>query len=828
MTSWKRTFGIQICCSVLVLAFLVAVPVFATTTAGQAEAKTVADSNLQKDPLGRLPSSPEKAQQRLAEKELAWPTANADVEAAAVIAGVQPGIRVTIPYDSVEGFITHGGAGADVKIELFRGPKVGEKTVEADATGWFKVDMSSVGDIQSGDVVRVTDMSGGPAINVNCTLTANLDFNNDRVTGTAPGSTSIDAYIVAPSTYYADIPPGATYTSTTSSAGGAYTANFSAFNVGRGDAAFIFCTNTRGDMVMNAAAGSGAGLVVYPQYDDVMGFYIPGTALQVHADAATRNVTSMKDGFFEAWFQNFDITDGTNVSCNMGGARSIVVRDVTATCDPATNTVAGTGPANRPMRITMAPYGTPVIYETTSDGSGNFLVELGGVYTATGTDVYNVTWYNDEGDAVVYEFQTFSWYLAEGYTGGTFDTYVLVQNPGPLDAEVVMTFQMVDGTAAPFSFPLAGGTRRTVMLDALPGLGNAEVSTKVTSTAGTWIVAERACYFDYYGKAGGHDSIGTITPSTTWYLAEGYTGGTFDTYVLVQNPGTEDAVVTLSFQLVDGTAPDYIFPLAAGTRRTVMLDGLPSLSDAEVSTKVTATVPVVSERACYFDYNGLPGGHDSIGVPAPANMWYLAEGYTGGTFDTWVLVQNPGTESAHVTLQFQLVKGTAPSYEFNLPGGERRSIMLDSLPNLSDAEVSTAVVSTVPVVAERAVYFDYYGKKGGHDSIGTTTPSTAWYLAEGYTGGTFDTWVLVQNPWTVDAEVTLEFQLVDGTAPNYTFTLPAGQRKSIMLDSLTNLSNAEVSTKVTASIPVVSERAMYFDYNGKAGGHDSIGVPEVF
>ncbi|MEW6554186.1 MAG: hypothetical protein AB1384_07875 [Actinomycetota bacterium] len=827
MTSWKKTFGVHICCSVLVLAFLVAVPVVATATAGLAEAKTVTGSDLNKDPLGRLPSSPEEAQERLAEKELAWPDGGG-AEADFAAAGVVPGVRVAIPYDSVTGFITHGGAGADVKVELWRGVKIGEKTVEADANGWFKADMSDVGDILSGDVVRVTDLSGGPAINIDCTLTGNLDFNNDRVTGTASGSATIDAYIVAPSTYYADIPPGATNTSTTASAAGAFTAGFTAFNVGRGDAAFVFSTNARGDMVMNVAAGSGAGLVVYPQYDDVMGFYIPGTALQVQADAETRDVTTMGDGFFEAWFQDFDITDGTDVSCDMGGARSIVVRDVTATCDPATNIVSGTGPANRPMRITMDPYGTPVVFETTSDGAGNFGAVLADLYTATGTDVYSVTWYDDEGDCVVYEFQTFSWYLAEGYTGGSFDTYVLVQNPGPLDAEVVMTFQLVDGTAPHFAFDLAGGARRTVMLDALPGLSSKEVSTKVTSTAGTWIVAERAVYFDYNGLPGGHDSIGTFTPSNTWYLAEGYTGGSFDTYVLVQNPGTEAAAVTLSFQLVDGTAPDFSFPLAAGARRTVMLDGLPGLSDAEVSTKVDATVPVVSERACYFDYNGLPGGHDSIGVIAPSTWWNLAEGYTGGSFDTWVLVQNPGTEAAAVTLSFQLVTGNAPNFEFDLPGGERRSVMLDSLPGLSDAEVSTSVISSAPVVAERAMYFDYFGKKGGHDSIGATEPSTTWYLAEGYTGGSFDTWVLVQNPWPVDAQVTLSFQLVDGTAPDYTFTLKGGQRKSVMLDALPNLSNSEVSTKVTASIPVVSERAMYFDYFGKQGGHDSIGVPEIF
>ncbi len=176
MTSWKRTFGIHICCSVLVLAFLVAVPVLATTTAGQAEAEAVAGSSLQKDPMGRLPSSPEEAQQRLAEKELAWPSADAAVEATAVVAGVQSGVRVTIPYDSVEGFITHGGAGANVRVELVGS---GQKVVTADDQGWFKADMSTVGDIVSGDVVRVTDLSGGPTISVDCTLTANIDFDDE-------------------------------------------------------------------------------------------------------------------------------------------------------------------------------------------------------------------------------------------------------------------------------------------------------------------------------------------------------------------------------------------------------------------------------------------------------------------------------------------------------------------------------------------------------------------------------------------------------------------------------------------------------------------------
>src|SRR4030042_2046663 len=37
----------------------------------------------------------------------------------------------------------------------------------------------------------------------------------------------------------------------------------------------------------------------------------------------------------------------------------------------------------------------------------------------------------------------------------------------------------------------------------------------------------------------------------------------------------------------------------------------------------------------------------------------------------------------------------------------------------------------------------------------TDEEAQVWYLAEGYTGGQFDTWVLVQNPWPQDAEVPL-------------------------------------------------------------------------
>ncbi len=624
----RKNLVIHLCSSLLIAALLVfSIFIAVARSEGAGAGEGASGAEITPDPLHRLPSTPEEAHRRLEGRSVSWPggEAGAGDFAAAGVKGSPNGVRVSIPYDTVEGFIDR--TNSYVKVELYDCEMnlKQAKTVKSDGSGWFKADMSAGGgDIVSADKVVVTDVTDSGTATVDCTLTGAMDFANDRVTGFAVSGNTVDVFIVTPSTYYADVPPGAAHAQTTA-ADGAYTANIADPDLVAGDAALVFSTDTNGHTVMTVAGGSGTSLVVYPQYDDVLGYYNPATSLTVNINSGTqsRTVGTAGDGFFEAWFSDYDIKDGDNVACNMGTARAITVRDVAARCDPSTNTVSGTGPANRNLRITMDPYSYgagPVTYETTSDGAGNFIVNLGAMFTATGSEVFNVCWYDDDGDCVVYEFQTFSWYLAEGYTGGEFDTWIVIQNPGSDDAAVVLTFQLKEGGTAP-ALPLVvpAGKRASISLDSLPGLSNAEVATKVTSTSGNWIMAERAMYFNYKGKRGGHNSIGTMTPSATWYLAEGYTRGTdFDTWVTIQNPGMQYAQLNLSFQLKGGgTAPPFNLGLEGGKRVSVPIDELPGLSNAEVATKVTSTngVPVVVERAEYFRYKGLAGGHSSIGVP---------------------------------------------------------------------------------------------------------------------------------------------------------------------------------------------------------------------
>ncbi len=415
-----------------------------------------------------------------------------------------------------------------------------------------------------------------------------------------------------------------------------------------------------------------------------------------------------------------------------------------------------------------------------------------------------------------------SCYFAEGATLGDFEEYILLMNPEDQAAYVALNYLDRFGDVKRQTVLLPSQSRRTVRVNDISP--NSEVSAK--NISGSRVLAERSMYFSYDGKDGGHDSIGVTSPSTEWYLAEGYTGGDFDTYVLIQNPNNQTANTTATFMKRDGTTVQRQYDIGANSRFTIYLDEI--LPDDEVSTKIESTngIGVIAERSMYFDYNGKDGGHDSIGVTAPCQQWYLAEGYTGGDFDTYVLIQNPSNRTANTTVTFMKRDGETVKRHYDIGANSRFTIHVDEI--LPDDEVSTKIESTngIGVIAERSMYFDYNGKDGGHDSIGVTTPSAQWYLPEGYTGDDFDTWVLVQNPEPAETQITLTFYTKSQAPIFYEFVLAGNSRETVELDQIPGLSQAEVSTKVESAQPVIAERAMYFNYHVHDGGHASIGYED--
>src|SRR5204862_3937006 len=137
-------------------------------------------------------------------------------------------------------------------------------------------------------------------------------------------------------------------------------------------------------------------------------------------------------------------------------------------------------------------------------------------------------------------------------------------------------------------------------------------------------------------------------PARTWYLAEGSTVSPFDTWILLLNPNSVPTLATLRFLREDGTVTEHVELVPPMGRRSVYVNAL--FTTSGFATQVTADQPIVVERAMYFD-NGQ-GGHDTLATSTPGKTWYLAAGASRGGFDTWLLVENPGTTPATVTVSF--------------------------------------------------------------------------------------------------------------------------------------------------------------------------------
>ncbi len=412
-----------------------------------------------------------------------------------------------------------------------------------------------------------------------------------------------------------------------------------------------------------------------------------------------------------------------------------------------------------------------------------------------------------------------TWYLAEGCTAGGMETWVLIQNPGTEDVTVSLALQTGAGERKPEGLqdqPVPAGSRRSFNLGAF--ITEWDVSTRVEASGE--VICERAMYGD--NRAWAHDSVGVAMPASTWYLAEGCTAGGMETWVLIQNPGTEDVTVSLALQTGAGERkPEGLQdqPVPAGSRRSFNLGAF--ITEWDVSTRVEASGEVICERAMYGDNRAW--AHDSVGVAMPASTWYLAEGCTAGGMETWVLIQNPGTEDVTVSLALQTGAGERKPEGLQdqpVPAGSRRSFNLGAF--ITEWDVSTRVEASGEVICERAMYGD--NRAWAHDSVGVAMPASTWYLAEGCTAGGMETWVLIQNPGTEDVTVSLALQTGAGERKPEGLQdqpVPAGSRRSFNLGAF--ITEWDVSTRVEASGEVICERAMYGD--NRAWAHDSVGHP---
>lgn len=303
----------------------------------------------------------------------------------------------------------------------------------------------------------------------------------------------------------------------------------------------------------------------------------------------------------------------------------------------------------------------------------------------------------------------------------------------------------------------------------------------------------------------------------TWYLSEGSTTF-FEEEILIGNPNTVDADVTVTYLVPPGTtAPaPWTGPVTAMSRKTI---AVPS-GYTSISAVVTSTQHIVVERSMYWGGTQRAGGHNSAGVLSPGLEWFFAEG-ANGIFDTYFLLANPGDTDATVELTFLGPSSETKVVNVPVPAHTRQSVNARVDAGVDWDKFSMRARSSVPFIAERAMY---WGVAGTNES-GLRSLNTTWRFGEGFTGSGFATYVLLGNPNDQPANVETTFYLEDGTTAVDTRTVPANSRVNIAVgDEVAGAAGKPFSIVVRSDVAIAAERAMY--WGSFREGHVVAGIPD--
>ncbi len=410
------------------------------------------------------------------------------------------------------------------------------------------------------------------------------------------------------------------------------------------------------------------------------------------------------------------------------------------------------------------------------------------------------------------------WYLAEGSTDWGFDCYITIVNPNVFSVPVDITFMTTKGEVPLGSTEVPAESQERINPKEI--LGAADFSTRVISLEGYPIAVDR--YMSWTGQGartrGAHSSIGVTGPAKRWYLPEGSSKWGFECWLLIQNPNPALAKCAITY-MIEGAPPVTVNKEVPGNgRRSFFMADDIGFNDASVM--VESNVPVIPERAMYR--NNRREGHDSIGTTAPATDYFLAEGTSGYGFTTYVLVQNPGKSEANVTITYMTPEGPVPQPPFTMPPKSRKTIRVNDV--LPGKDFSTQVHANVPIIAERAMYWDNGTGEAMHDSIGLAGAHTRFFLPDGRSDAGSETWTLVQNPNESDVDIELTYFFNDGTAPtSFALEIPGRSRRTFSMED--DIGQGKyASVMVTSLAPekrIMVERAMYGQ--GRGSGADTIG-----
>ena len=318
-----------------------------------------------------------------------------------------------------------------------------------------------------------------------------------------------------------------------------------------------------------------------------------------------------------------------------------------------------------------------------------------------------------------------TWYFAEGVTTKDALEVITLFNPFPEDAVVDMVFTTEEGEVTPQA--LTGLSVRGRGMAAI-NVGEhvqrrLSVSARITARAGRLVAARLQAFDGTEGRKGLSLGLGAAAPGDVWYFPEGFLVDGLTERFQVFNPGDAEARVQLELSLEQGVAEPILLTVPPQSRVTVTANDearIPKSVAHAVTVRSTNGVPVVAERTVDAGSPAPRAGLAiALGARLSARSWVVAAGQVDEANDQWLVLQNPGGQTARITVSV-LDDGRAvgpPALESIEVGAKtRRGIKLND--SVRKGAAALLVTADQPVVVER----DYYKSKGLGTAMSAAIP----------------------------------------------------------------------------------------------------------
>lgn len=400
-----------------------------------------------------------------------------------------------------------------------------------------------------------------------------------------------------------------------------------------------------------------------------------------------------------------------------------------------------------------------------------------------------------------------TWYFAEGFTGNGWETYLYLLNSTTATANVDVKYFRASGLPVIKSVQIPPQSRKTLFAnDPAQGPGPNQ-AFGITVESDQPITAQQSL-IDTVGQLA-HGSVGSQVLSQTWYFAEGFSGNGWLTFISATNPTASTANVALTYHLTNGSSVVRNQSVAAFSRYTFA--GHVDVPGQAFSVSLTSDVGVVAQEVL-IDTVGLLA-HGTIGSTTTAQVWQLAEGFTGDSWLTFISVGNLGASSATVTATYNVLGEAPVQRQIVVPPGSRNTFAAHELATGVGPGKSfgVTITSDQPVVVQEVLIDPKPGVALAHGVLASTSLNDEFTFGGGTSEAGWLTFVSVTNPSGLAVSATATY-FFEGGAPalSRTIAVPANSRVTFAsFDGLTGVAPGQrFGVRVTATGNVISQEVV--------------------